>query len=98
MAAYVVANYRIKNPSEYQKYLSSMLPILQAHDSQTLIADHASETLEGHPGHVTIVIKFASKEAARNWYYSPEYQAVLHLRTASSEGSVVLVDEFVPSA
>ena len=44
---------------------------------------------------VTIVIRFASKAAARAWYDSPEYQKIVGLRTYNSEGVVVFADEFV---
>ncbi len=46
----------------------------------------------------TVVIKFASREDAKRWYNSPEYQAALPLRLEATEGTAVLVDEFVAPA
>ena len=40
-------------------------------------------------GAVTIVLRFSSKEAARTWYDSPEYQAIVGLRTDNTDGFVV---------
>jgi uncharacterized protein (DUF1330 family) len=42
-----------------------------------------------------VVLRFPSKEAAQGWYDSPEYQAVVHLRTDNSRGTLVICDEFV---
>lgn len=98
MAAYFIASYRITDPAGYEPYVPAVIPILQAHGCEVLAADYESEAFEGTPGHVTVVLKFASKEAARNWYNSPEYQAIIHYRTDNSEGSAVLVDEWAMPA
>lgn len=95
MAAYLIANYRITNPETYEAYPPAAIPTLSAHDVEVLVADYDSEPIEGNPSSVTVVLKFASKEAARAWYDSPEYQDVVHLRTDNSEGFIVLADEFV---
>ena len=54
-----------------------------------------SEAVEGEPGGVTVVLKFPSKDALRSWYDSPEYQAIIHLRTDNTEGSLVFAEQFV---
>ncbi|MBC2778098.1 DUF1330 domain-containing protein [Parasphingopyxis marina] len=90
MAAYFVANYRITNTEDYKKYGAVVGPTLAPHGAEVLAADPASEPMEGEPCDVTVVIKFPSKEAAKGWYNSPEYQAILPLRTDNSEGAAVL--------
>jgi uncharacterized protein (DUF1330 family) len=95
MAAFLVANYRITNAESYGAYPPAVLPTLASHGVEVLVADYESEVVEGQPSSVTIVLKFASKEAARAWYDSPEYQEIVHLRTDNSEGSVVFADGFV---
>ncbi len=94
MAAYLIANYRITNPESYGAYPPAVLPTLAAHGAEVLVADYASEVVEGQPASVTIVVKFPSKEAARDWYASPEYREIVGLRTDNSEGFLVLADEF----
>ena len=94
MAAYVVVNYDLTNIEGYKAYPPAVLPTLEAHGAEILVADYESKTLEGNPGSVTIVIKFLSKEAANAWYYSPEYQEIVGLRTDNSEGTAVAADEF----
>jgi uncharacterized protein (DUF1330 family) len=48
--------------------------------------------IEGDAHPVTVILKFESKDAMKAWYNSPEYQAVIGLRTDNSEGSMVLID------
>ena len=70
-------------------------PILRAHGAEVLVAGAGGDVREGDPPDQTVVLRFASKEAAQGWYDSPEYQAVVHLRTDNSRGTLVICDEFV---
>ena len=96
MSAYFIASYRITDPAGYEHYLPAVMPTLQTAGCEVLAADYASQAIEGAPGEVTVILKFASKEAALAWYNSPEYQAIKHLRTDNSEGTAVLVDQWSP--
>ncbi len=95
MAAYVVANYRITDPAGYEPYVPLVLPTLLAAGAEILVADYESEAMEGAAQHVTVVVRFASKSAARAWYNSAEYQSIVHHRTNHTEGSLMIVDQFV---
>jgi uncharacterized protein (DUF1330 family) len=95
MSAYLVFNYTITNPDGYQVYPPAAMPTLGAHGAEVLVADYQSEAKEGSPGHVTVVLRFDSKEAAVGWYASPEYQAIVHHRTNNIDGVAVLCDGFV---
>ena len=51
------------------------------------------ELVEGEPEPQRVVItEFADIEAARRWYNSPEYQAILPIRLANSRGRTFIVD------
>lgn len=95
MPGYLIANYRVTNQAAYDAYPPAVVPTILAHGGQILVAGPASESVEGAPGLMTVVLKFPSKEAVRGWYDSPEYQAIVHLRTDNTEGFVVFADEFV---
>jgi uncharacterized protein (DUF1330 family) len=41
-----------------------------------------------------VVLEFDSMEAARAWYHSPEYQAVVGKRRASAQVNVAIVGGF----
>ena len=86
MAGYFVANYTITNQAEYRQYLAVVGPSLRAHSAESIVVDRDCEPLEGTAGQVTVVLRFATKAAARAWYESPEYQAIRHLRTDNTEG------------
>jgi uncharacterized protein (DUF1330 family) len=92
MAGYFVANYTITNQAEYKEYLAAVGPSLEAHGAEIIIVDRDSELLEGSAGQVTVVLRFATKAAARAWYESPEYQAIRHLRTDNTEGIGVIAE------
>ncbi len=94
MPGYMIATYRITNPEAYRAYTSTVLPTIKAHGGEILVAGPGSEAVEGTPEPVTVVAKFPSKAAIREWYDSPEYQAIIHHRLDNTEGSMVFADEF----
>jgi uncharacterized protein (DUF1330 family) len=95
MSAYVIANYRITNPDGYAEYPQHVLQSILSHGGEFLVADQQSEVLDGSPGNVTVVCRFASKETAKAWYESDDYSNIRHLRTDNSEGFLALCDEVV---
>ena len=94
MAGYMIANYRITNPEAYAAYPPAVVPTLLAHGAEILVADYESDIVEGQASSVTVVVKFPSKEAARAWYDSGEYQEIIHARLDNSEGFLLFADEF----
>lgn len=92
MAAYFVFNYRINNQEAYKPYLAEVPKVLEAHGAEILAADFESEGIEGEAGEVTVILRFSSKEAARKWYESPEYQKIIGLRTENSVGIASLAN------
>ena len=96
MAAYFMASYRITDPKGYEAYVPAVIPTLIAHECDVLVADYASQAIEGEPNAITVILKFASKAAAMAWYNSPEYQAIKHHRIDNSDGTAVLLDQWTP--
>lgn len=91
MAAYFIAQYLVKDPSLYQEYAAAAGPTIQAAGAELVAFDVAAQTVEGSPpGPQTVIIKFADTEAARAWYESPEYQAVVGKRLAATEGFAII--------
>ena len=95
MAAYLVVNYRINNAEGIAKYREAVDPQLQKAGCELLVANDDVEVIEGSPAPTVVVLKFKSVEAAKNWYNSPEYQAVKHLRlNATTDGWIALSEGF----
>ncbi|MGH3196268.1 MAG: DUF1330 domain-containing protein [Streptosporangiaceae bacterium] len=92
MAGYFIANYTITNQAGYKEYIAAVGPILKAHGAENIVVDRDAELVEGSAGQVTVVLRFATKAAARAWYESPEYRAIRHLRTDNTEGIGVIAE------
>jgi uncharacterized protein (DUF1330 family) len=92
MAGYFIANYTITNQAEYKQYIAAVGPVLEAYGAENIVIDRDCALLEGSAGQVTVVLRFASKSAAEAWYESPEYQAIMHLRTDNTEGIGVIAE------
>ncbi|MAE95592.1 MAG: hypothetical protein CL910_13115 [Deltaproteobacteria bacterium] len=95
MPAYLIVNYAVENPELYAEYTAAAGPALKFGEGCELIAfDPASEQLEGEgAGHQTVVLRFDSRERAKEIYESGEYQAVVGKRLqATSKHFAVLID------
>jgi len=91
MAAYFIAQYVVNDPAGYAEYQAGAGPTIQAHGAELVAFDVAAETVEGTPpGPQTVVLKFESTEAAKAWYNSAEYQAVVGKRLAATSGFAVI--------
>jgi uncharacterized protein (DUF1330 family) len=91
MAAYFIAQYVVKDPKLYREYQAGAAPTIQAAGGEVVAFDVAAETVEGTPpGPQTVILKFESREAAKAWYESPAYQAVVGKRLAATEGFAVI--------
>ena len=92
MDVYVVASLRITNPEGYRGYPRQAAQTILQHGGEVLAADADSEVVEGDPAPMTVIVRFPSRDAARAWYGSDDYQRIAPLRTANSEGSLVFID------
>ena len=81
MTAYIIVNYNITDPDKFGEYLAVAPGALKVGEvSVPLVLDSESETLEGTPGHQTVMLQYESAEAARSVWESGEYRAVIGLR------------------
>jgi len=91
MAAYFIAQYVVNDPKLYREYQAGAGPTIQAAGGELVAFDVAAETIEGTPpGPQTVIVKFESAAAAKAWYESPAYQAVVGKRLAATKGFAVI--------
>ncbi len=91
MAAYFIAQYVVNDADGYREYQAGAGPTIQAHGAELVAFDVGAQTIEGTPpGPQTVILKFGSVEAAKAWYNSEEYQAVVGKRLAATEGFAVI--------
>jgi len=83
---YIVVNLEIKDVNEYRKYEKGFFPILKRFGGEFVTFDDNQETFEGSDpieGR-SIIFKFPSEQAARDWYSDKEYQALSEFRRAGT--------------
>ncbi len=96
MSAYLIVSYDIADQQAYEAYVPGVIPILEKHGGEVLVADYDARSLEGQASQVNVVIRFDSQEAAMTWYNSAEYEPVRQIRLdATKNGVAMLTKEFV---
>lgn len=99
---YLIAQLDVPDLDVYfEKYATPTIAQLEAAGAEILVATPNASTLEGEwSGNWTVVIRFPSLEAARNWYESDEYDPLKRIRTqeVTSGGNVALAEAFNPAA
>jgi uncharacterized protein (DUF1330 family) len=93
MAAYIVAQLKVSDPAAFQRYREAVTPLVDRFGGRFRVRGGELDLLEGDWAWPRLVIiEFQSKDAARLFYESSEYQQMLSLRQASSQGTVAIVE------
>ena len=91
MPAFFIAQYTVNNADVYAEYSAGAGPTLAQYGGELVAFDVAAESVEGTaPGPQTVIIKFEDTDAAKKWYNSPEYQAVVGKRLEATSGYSVI--------
>ena len=79
---YMVVNLEITDADEYRKYEKGFFPILKRFGGEFITYDDNADTLEGTDPLTgrSILFKFPSEQAARDWYDDSDYQALSEFR------------------
>jgi uncharacterized protein (DUF1330 family) len=92
MSAYFVANIRIHDQQEYDKYLASVDEVFAKFNGKYLALDEHPCVLEGSWDYTKIIlIEFPSEKELRAWYESEDYQAILKYRLQGAQCDSLLV-------
>ncbi len=89
---YLIVHLDVHDAEKFEKYRDKVPATIAQYGGRYLVRGGAMETMEGDelpPRNV--VLEFDSVEAARTWYNSPEYQAIIGLRLDASTGHAQLV-------
>jgi uncharacterized protein (DUF1330 family) len=93
MSALFIAISKITDRDQLNQYLAGAPASMAGRSVEVLAFTETAETIEGEaPGGRVVVLRFPDQAAAKEWYDSPEYQAVVQLRLAGTEGFSVLCD------
>ena len=93
MAAYLIANVDVHDTDAYEAYRSRTGDIVKRHRGRFIVRGGNVQLLEGESGvHRLVVIEFPDVGAARGFYDSPEYQAIIPLRTGVSDATLFIAE------
>jgi uncharacterized protein (DUF1330 family) len=93
MPAYLIANVDIKDAETMKDYLKATPSIIKHYGGKFLVRGGDFEICEGrwNPKRL-VLVEFESMQKARQFYHSPEYQAIIDLRQSSAYTEWVFVD------
>ena len=94
MAVYALVELEITNMDGMGPYMASVSDTIANHGGKYLVRAGNAEIVEGGLGEypVKVVLEFPSMDAAKSWYNSSEYQAILPHRTANSNCNFIWVE------
>jgi uncharacterized protein (DUF1330 family) len=93
MSHYFIANIKINNPAEYERYLDQIDEIFSKYKGEYLSVDSNPLVLEGNWNYTkSVLIKFNDKKDFNEWYYSEDYQKILKFRLDSATCDTILVE------
>lgn len=82
----------VRDQGVYDGYAQKAVATIKASGGRIIVVDDDVTLLESTwHGKRTVVLEFDSADAARAWYDSAEYQAVIKERHASTEANAVIL-------
>jgi uncharacterized protein (DUF1330 family) len=93
MTHYFVAQIKINDPTEYDKYIENFDDIFSKYKGEYLAIDESPTLLEGIWDYTkSVLIKFNSRQDFEDWYYSKDYQKILKHRLSSAKCDTILLE------
>jgi uncharacterized protein (DUF1330 family) len=94
LAVYFIANIRINDPEEYNKYLAKADEIFRKYNGEYLAVDGSPLVLEGKWDYTrAVLIKFPGRDDFYRWYRSAEYQEILKHRLSAAHCDTILITD-----
>lgn len=92
-SGYIIASVTVTNPQQYEEYRHWSTLAMQAHGAEVCVRGGKASVLEGDwdPGR-TVILKFASFDAALAFYHSPEYGQARSAREGAAIMRLVCVE------
>lgn len=93
MTAYVVGHVTVKDPQRWAEYRSSVPATLIEWGGELVLRGQRRAVWDGHHHHTdTVVLRFASLDAATHWHESAAYQALIPLRQQAADLDLILFE------
>ncbi|HVM40023.1 MAG TPA: DUF1330 domain-containing protein [Acidimicrobiia bacterium] len=89
---YVIFTEDVHDPAGMDSYVGKAIGTIVEAGGRPIAFDQKPEVLEGDwHGPQTVILEFESVDAARAWYDSEGYQAIIGERQASADARAVVV-------
>ncbi len=97
---YFIITEEIKDEAGLNAYSGKAVPTILQSGGKPIVVEDNVDMIEGKwHGTRTVVLEFDSVDAARAWYNSDAYQAVIGERHAAADSNAVIVGGFeMPSS
>lgn len=93
MPHYFIAQIKIHDEKEYQKYIEKSGEVFAKYNGKYLAVDNNPAVLEGDWNYTrTVLIEFESKSDFDDWYASDSYQEILKHRLNGATCDTILVE------
>jgi uncharacterized protein (DUF1330 family) len=89
---YWIARVDVRDPERYKDYVATAKPAFERYGARFLARGGQTDALEGTARARNVVIEFASVQAARDCYNSPEYQAAKAIRQSVADSELFSVE------
>ena len=89
---YMIVRMTVTDPDTYKAYGELATAAISQYGAKPLVRGGRQEAVEGEARPRNVVLEFESYEAARLFYFSPEYQAAIAVRKPAGIGEVLLVE------
>jgi uncharacterized protein (DUF1330 family) len=92
MSYYFIAQIKINDETEYQKYIDAADEVFKKYNGEYLSVDDGPKILEGDWNYSrTVLIRFETKDDFNDWYNSTDYQNILSHRLNAAECDTILI-------
>jgi len=90
MSAYIIGHITIKDDAKWAEYRDKVGATIAAWSGELVFRGKKLQVLNGnHPATDTVVARFPDKEALLGWHDSPEYQALIPIRDAGADVTLI---------
>jgi uncharacterized protein (DUF1330 family) len=92
---YIYAEVEITDPAEYEKYRPLAAASIEAFGGRYVVRRGDPEVLEGgRPVRLAVVLEFPTRERAREWYTSPQYDEAKAFRFRGANTHLILLSGY----
>ena len=90
MPAYIIGHITIKDAVKWTEYLGKVSATITVWGGELVFRGKTLKVLNGSHTHTdTVVARFPDKDALLGWHDSPEYQALIPIRDAGADVTLV---------